>query len=97
MARRSMSVRARSNEQKFIDVQYHELLRDPLGTLRSICSHVGIQFTKKDEDNAQECLRLNRKDRFGEHVYDLTDFGLDREMIERRLGFYREHYAIPYE
>ncbi len=97
MARRSMCIRAALNEENFVDVQYHELIDDPVGILSKICSDAGIEFTKKDEDNAQECLRLNRKDRFGEHVYDTTDFGLDREMIEGRLGFYREHYAIPYE
>ena len=97
MARLSMCVRASSNAQNFVDVQYHELIDDPVGILCNICSEAGIEFTKKDEDNALECLRLNRKDRFGEHVYDLKDFGLDHEMIERRLGFYRQHYAIPYE
>ena len=35
--------------------------------------------------------------KYGRHVYDALDFGLDDARIEAEFGFYRERYGIPFE
>ena len=97
MIRRSMEVRTVRGQSKFVDVYYDDLVENPLEVLRTIYNRAGIRFNADDERHAQECLRANPKDRFGKHVYTLSDFGLEEATIEKHLGFYREAYKIPYE
>lgn len=97
MVQRSMQSRSMAHHANFVDVHYGDLVDQPLEVLRKIYGNAGVKFDKQDEESALLCLRQNAKDRFGKHVYDLTEFGLNREIVERKLGFYRKHYAIPYE
>ena len=91
MVQRSMQSRSMAHHANFVDVHYG------LDVLRKIYGCANVEFDKRDEASALTCLRQNVKDRFGKHVYGLTEFGLNREIVERKLGFYRKHYAIPYE
>lgn len=97
MLQRSMQSRSMSHHANFVDVHYGDLVDQPLDVLRKIYGCAGVEFDKRDEASALTCLRQNVKDRFGKHVYGVTEFGLNREIVERKLGFYRKHYAIPYE
>lgn len=40
-------------------------------------------------------LEANPPDKHGRHVYDLADFGLDREERRAALRFYTERFDVP--
>lgn len=94
---RSMDVRRLADPDRFIDVSYYDLLKDPIGELRRIYARAGIPFTEAAREAAQQTAKANRQNRYGRHAYDLASFGLNKAKLDSRLGFYREAYQIPYE
>jgi hypothetical protein len=88
MVARALEVRERAPE-RFVDVRYEELVRDPIAVLRTIHERAGSCFTREAEQSARDRLRKERKDRHGAHVYRLADFGLDRGDLDRAFEGYR--------
>ena len=97
LMRRSIEARRRADADRFIDVSYYDLLKDPFEELRRIYDRAGISFTQEALQAAEHTAKNNRQHRYGRHEYDLASFGLDKESLDRRLGFYREEYKIHYE
>ena len=93
----SIQVREESGEDRFIDVSYYDLLKDPMGELRKVYEFAGIEFNEDAIRAAEETRKKNVQHRYGKHVYHLEDFGLTREKIEQQYQFYRERYSIPHE
>lgn len=97
MIQRSMEVRSRSGEERFIDVFYADLLADPLGELRRIYEHAGIELTPAAQEAARAATLRERRNRCGRHVYAPESFGLTVAEIDRHYAFYRRRYCIPDE
>ncbi|GAB4212554.1 MAG: sulfotransferase [Sandaracinaceae bacterium] len=88
MVQRALEVRARVPE-RFVDVRYEDLVRDPITVLRTIHERAGSTFTREAEQSARDRLRKERKDRHGAHVYRLADFGLEPNDLARAFEAYR--------
>ncbi|MCE2532077.1 MAG: sulfotransferase [Acidimicrobiia bacterium] len=97
MVQRSMQTRESAEPDRFIDVSYYDLTREPIAELRRICEQVGIAFADEAERQAARCLEANPKDRFGPHNYQLGAFGLSEQTVDETFAAYREEYAIPVE
>lgn len=97
MVRRSIQVRTGPGADRFIDVSYYDLTRDPIAELRRICEHAEVAFDEDAEREADRCMEANPQNRFGRHIYRLGDFGLREQDVDQAFAGYREHYAIPFE
>ncbi len=97
MMRLSIQVREQYNNNSFLDVSYYDLVKDPIFELEKIYHFAGIEFTEAARKAAKETKNRNKQNRYGRHVYHLTDFDLSTEIIEKQYGFYREQYNIPHE
>jgi len=78
--------RARScgDERQILHVQYTDLVRDKLGTIRRIHDHFGLAFSPAAE---ARLLEYEAQDRYrSTHRYDLAQFGLDPDDVLERLG-----------
>ena len=84
-------------EDRFLDVHYHQLVTDPMATVRRIYTHFGIPLTAGVEARMRHFLAENPKDRHGRHRYSLEPFGLDGGDLSRRFKAYREYFDIPLE
>jgi hypothetical protein len=80
--------------ERFFDVRYGDLIRDPLGTVRRIYAHWDLPFTTTAEDRMRRFLADNPKDKHGRHEYSLAAFGLDGEQEQARYRAYRERFAV---
>jgi hypothetical protein len=89
MVERALEVREKRPE-RFVDVHYEQLVRDPIAVLGRVYEHAGLPLTKESEQSARDRLRRERKDRHGAHIYRLADFGLDRTELDRAYARYRE-------
>lgn len=94
---RSIQVRDESKEDRFIDVSYYDLLKDPQNEVKRIYEFAGIEYSENAVKKVDETKKRNVQNRYGKHVYHLKDFDLSREDIEKQYGFYRERYHIPFE
>lgn len=97
MMRLSIDVRKQRDSSSFLDVSYYDLVKDPVAELEKIYQFAGIEFTDDARQAVKKTKSKNKQNRYGKHVYDLADFDLSKELIEKQYGFYREQYNIPHE
>ena len=80
------AVRSTANPAQFCDVDYFELIRDPIGTVENIYSHFGIEMTE-DARAAIEATDEESKQgpRAPKHTYSLADYGLTEAQVKDRF------------
>ena len=91
------AVRSEAVPDRFIDVSYYDLVKDPIAQLRRIYRWIGGVFDDTVVQRAKRYIQANPQHRFGRHSYCLSDFGLSEAMIEENFSGYRDKYAIPFE
>lgn len=79
---------------RYFDVGYTDLMRDPLGVVGRIYDRFGIDFSTAAEKAMRSFLAANPKDRHGRHEYDLAAFGLDQGEELARYRDYRERFGL---
>ena len=83
VGRRSAEVRSASDAEQFLDVQYNDLVTDPIGTVHRIYEHHGYSYSDSFENGMKLWLADNRQHKHGPHRYSLEEFGLDAEVVRR--------------
>ncbi|MBI3229568.1 MAG: sulfotransferase [Burkholderiales bacterium] len=79
----SQQVREQLPPGSVFDVQYPELCRDPIGTVRSIYQHFGLEFTAEYEAILQQAIRTDRHEDLGKHRYSAEDFGQNADELRQ--------------
>ncbi len=97
MMRHVLTVRKTADPARFIDIAYDDLVQDPLHELARIYKRVGITFDDAARKSAEATLRTNTQHRYGRHRYTLESFGISRDALDERFGFYRRACHVPYE
>jgi hypothetical protein len=82
--------------ERFCDVQFRQLVSDPIGTVGRIYAHFGIT----PSEAAGQAMRRWLDDPFnhtpkGRHT--LADCGLDEAKVEHAFGEYMTHYGVTRE
>ena len=90
--RRIEDFRARRPEHPILDVQYADLVRDPVGTVRGIYDALGLEAGDGAFERDGRHLAAHPQGEFGGHRYDVTEFGLDRGRRTRAVP--RLHRAL---
>ena len=79
---------------RFFDLRYDDLVRDPIEAVRRIYDHFHLAFSPVAEERMRRFLTRHPKDRHGQHRYTLAEFGLDREEEAARYRAYRERFGL---
>ncbi|MFA5417106.1 MAG: sulfotransferase [Bacteroidales bacterium] len=78
---------ARKNAKiKIIDVLYNDLVSGPLKTIETIYSKIGIDLDAATRLKMKAYLVENPKNKFGSHTYSAQSFGIDDEIVRKRLS-----------
>jgi hypothetical protein len=80
--------------ERFLDVRYRDLVRDPIGTVHRVYAHFDIPFTTMAETLMRRYLAGSPKDKHGAHVYSLAQFGLDANEEHERYRDYRDRFLL---
>ena len=83
--------------RQIVDVQYADLVRDPLATMRRVYRAFGDELEGQALQAMAAHIEAHPKGRFGRHGYDPEKFGLDAAAIAERFRPYIERYDIPLE
>lgn len=94
--RNTIAARERLGDDRFIDVHHHDLVADPLGTLRRVYDFVGLQWPDMERALA-DWGRRNRPGAHGVHSYTAEQFGLDATQIRRDYEFYIDRFDVTVE
>lgn len=84
--------RARIGEDRFIDIDYREVARDPLGQASRVLARVGIPVDAEMEAALKEFVAGNRREQRPLHDYSLERFGLDEARVREAFASYRNRY-----
>ena len=83
--RRVREVRTRRGvDERFLDVDYTELVARPLDTAAAICEFAGVTFDPLRSTPLRSYLEKNRSS--GRHHYTLEQFGLEAADIKRAFA-----------
>jgi len=80
-------------DRHFLDVDYRDTIRDPLGVLRRIYDHFGFEYTQEFEERVQAHVAAPRQTGHGQHNYDPNEFGVNELHLESRFPHYRARFG----
>jgi hypothetical protein len=94
---RPMRARARIGHDRFYDLRYADVMRDPIGEMRKLYAWAGDEFTGTAEDGMRRWLEQNPQSRYGVHRYALAQFGLSTHDLEPHFAEYLAAYEVERE
>jgi hypothetical protein len=89
--------RAAHPEHPIVDVQYADLVAEPVETVQAMYKAVGDDLDDGAAAAMAAYVGTHRKGRFGAHGYDLEELGLDGEELAERFGGYIGRYGVARE
>ena len=90
--RRCLAARERLPAERFADVSYRDVARDPLASVRHIYAAVGRELTPEAEAAMAAWVALNPREHRPPHKYAMETFGYTREKLEREFAGYRARF-----
>lgn len=82
---------------RFCDVQFQDLVREPIAAIERIYATFGLKLTPEHVQAAEAWLRDHPQNKHGKHAYSLEQFGLSTAEVQRRFGFFAEYYGTKSE
>ena len=95
-ARHCLAMRER-RPRAFLDVQYAELVSDPLGQVQRIYDFADMTLTPAARGGMEQWAQENARDRRPVHRYTLEQFGLAEDQLRRDFADYRTRFVPPDE
>jgi len=91
---RGREARANAKAEQFLDVQFAELMADPIGAVRRIYEYHGYEYSVEFEANMKQWLAENRRHQHGTHRYTLEDFGLEAAQVKADFVDYCGEFGL---
>jgi Sulfotransferase family len=93
----AIAARERLGEERFIDVQHRELVLDPMGTVRRIYEHLGLELRPAVQRSILAWHEHNRSGAHGAHRYTPEQFGLSTAQLRSDYDRYLRHFDVAVE
>jgi hypothetical protein len=91
---RFLGERERLVEHRICDVNYAEILTDPLAAVRRIYAHFGWSLSQKVEQQMRRTLASQPQERYRLHRYDLSQFGVQETESAARFAAYCDRFGL---
>jgi Sulfotransferase family len=91
---RGLAVRDRLGDDRFLDVQYNDLIADPVAEVTRIGRHFGLPVDDETVRRVRGFQDENPQGKHGAHQYTPEQFGFDPGHIRRRFAGYTERFGI---
>ena len=93
-ASRVIAARDHDLEDRFHDVYYSDLVREPVETVRRLYARLGFAWSKEVEARMRRFLVDDQREANGVHQYSLAQFGLTPDMIADRFHHYYRRFKL---
>ncbi len=93
----AIAARARLGEQRFFDVHHHELVADPLGTVRRVYEFMDLELRPTVVESINQWHQKNRTGAHGTHRYTAEQFGLSTAQLRSDYDLYIRHFGVKIE
>jgi len=91
---RGLAVRDRVGDDRFLDVQYNDLIIDPVAEVTRIYQHFGIPVDDETVARVRDFAGENPRGKHGAHQYTPEQFGFEPERLRHRFAAYTERFGI---
>tara|TARA_Y100000739_G_scaffold111328_1_gene95650 strand:- start:158 stop:1342 length:1185 start_codon:yes stop_codon:yes gene_type:complete len=88
------AVRSTAAEGQILDIQYADLVTDPIATVQHIYAHHGYEFTEPFEAAMRQWLVANRQHKHGAHRYTLEEYGLSEAQVREDFSDYAKEFGL---
>jgi hypothetical protein len=82
---------------RFVDVHFTRLMRDPVGTLREAYAKMDRELDDAHAERVRAYLREKPQGKFGKHRYTPEEWGYTADSLRSGLGPYLERFGIELE
>jgi len=84
------------DDPRIVHVPFHQLSKDPVGTIRQIYDRRGIAVSDAYAKQLDQWLAdpVNRVDRYGRYPYSYETFGLDKAWIQDLFADYSARFGL---
>jgi hypothetical protein len=94
MLTRALATRDARGGVGFVDVDYRDLVADPIDVVARLCAQIGLGWTDEVRLSLVEWLAQHRQHQHGIHRYAAEDFGLTAGGIRERYSTYRQRFGF---
>jgi hypothetical protein len=94
---RPLATRRRIGDERFFDLHYADLMRDPIAVMQSLYEWDGDPLTNATEHAMLDWLDAHPQDRFGVAPYSLDGSGVTRADLEPLFDEYLSLFDIELE
>jgi hypothetical protein len=94
---RAHEMREKIGGERIYSSHYAETLKDPIGSMRRLYAWLGDEFTPEAEQAMRTWLAQNPQGKFGQHEYNLAEYGLSVENLKSFFQDYMDMYKIESE
>jgi len=92
--RRFEAARAHIGEERFVDIDYRDVGREPLKQAERVLARMGLPVDGGGEEALAEFVAGNRREQRPLHDYSLDRFGLDADAIKAAFADYRRRHIL---
>jgi len=89
---RAEVARGKAGDNRVYDIRYEDLVLNPLATVEGLYAFAGHTYTRDFQARASQWLKNHPKNKYGNHIYSLDEFGLTRGSIRDSLSWYYKRY-----
>ena len=82
------------SEDRFLDIDYRELVADPLASAEKILAFAEVSFDDQARQKLSAYIANNPKGKHGTHRYSLDQFGLDERELTELFSEYNSHFSL---
>jgi hypothetical protein len=86
--------RDRLSRKRICDLDFLEIRRDPIAAVRRIYKHFGWLLSREAEQRMRVVLTNQPREQYGNHRYDLSQFGFDAAEGARAFAAYCEQFGF---
>jgi hypothetical protein len=94
---RLIAFRDSGNEDRFFDVSFADVQRDPMAAVAQLYAELGDDLSSDARRRMQEWWAESSLERSGPHTYKAETFGLDPAKIREQFAFYSDRFDVPLE
>lgn len=94
---RLIQFRDDGNEDRFFDVSFAAVQRDPMKAVAQLYAQLGDDLSDEAQRRMEDWWRESSKEHSGPHSYRAETFGLSPERIREQFGFYYDRFGVPVE
>jgi hypothetical protein len=87
-----IAVRRKMPASRFIDIQYQDMMADPIGQFRHAMQLMGLTVGPDDQQAASTWMAQNGRDTHPRHQYMAEDYGITDAQIAATFKFYSDAF-----